>query len=503
MGVSLGCHCIQGVLPVASVYAWENQVSGFRRRLCLQMPPVDRKKMRNFRAFCHYWQRELFDPLPSSTDFSFDTWLKNAPYTQARKAELERIHGLIPYRWRKRDWRSHGRCKAFVKVEYYTNVGGMFKPPRIISSRTDYIKVIVGPIVHQIENAVFAQRWFIKHVGHPERPSHVRDKLVRSGNRYLSSDFTSYEASQLRAVMKACEFPFYRYMLRDCPRELAIISEFERICTGLNVLQMRDITCTIPARRMSGEMTTSLGNGILNLMLHMFVFAPHISPKDLLILVEGDDGLMSIPHNVPVPDVKRYAELGFRLKLEQSRDVSEASFCGCVYDPDDGLIITDPIDEILSFGWSIGQTYMVKDTRLKQLLMAKTYSLAYQYPGCPVLHAMARAYSRLCAGVQWIEILEKPYFNQWERTTLVSASKRNLATMLAKEPTIKTRLMMQECYGMTVGHQLQAEEYFNKLDSIKPIDLPFLTSYVGYAASEMNRYVRHLPKGTPLSAMAM
>jgi hypothetical protein len=241
------------------------------------------------------------------------------------------------------------------------------------------------------------------------------------------------------------------------------------------------------ARRQSGEMTTSLGNGISNLAMTAFLLRDVIDITRLRGVVEGDDGLFAIPkEHVDRVRPECYADFGFLIKSEWHDTVSDASFCGLVFDDKDLINIVNPVDEILSVGWSLGENIHASDRRIHDLLVAKTWSLAYEYSGCPIIFKMARWLSRTAGNVLNMEVFNSREWNEWDRWRIndMLRSERTIDSMLAVSPSIRSRLLMERIFGVSVGDQLSIEAYFDSLKVIQPIDLPLLHQYVSPAATD-------------------
>lgn len=490
--VSLGVHCLQGVLVVPQSKGLLNQECGLGFRLCRKMPPIRSRTIWQFRGYMRYFCKILFpQPLSPDTDFSASEWLKDTKYPLWRCAQLLKLVVDIPQRLTEAFFKKFGSCKAFIKLENYANgtvyEWGDYKPPRVISSRTDHVKVAVGPIIKAIEKVAYRCPFFIKHIPIPERPSYILQHVATEGCRYLSSDYTSFECGFTPAFMTACEFFFYRYMLSNCPEQLSNIRQFQKQCTGTNRVHMRDVSCYMRARRQSGEMTTSLGNGISNLAMTAFLLRDVIDITRLRGVVEGDDGLFAIPkEHVDRVRPECYADFGFLIKSEWHDTVSDASFCGLVFDDKDLINIVNPVDEILSVGWSLGENIHASDRRIHDLLVAKTWSLAYEYSGCPIIFKMARWLSRTAGNVLNMEVFNSREWNEWDRWRIndMLRSERTIDSMLAVSPSIRSRLLMERIFGVSVGDQLSIEAYFDSLKVIQPIDLPLLHQYVSPAATD-------------------
>ena len=71
--------------------------------------------------------------------------------------------------------------------------------------------------------------------------------------------------------MQAVEFVLYTYMLQHVIGGEHILGIMKEVLCGKNIVQNRYLDCIIEARRMSGEMNTSLGNRFSNLMFMAIV----------------------------------------------------------------------------------------------------------------------------------------------------------------------------------------------------------------------------------------
>jgi hypothetical protein len=220
---------------------------------------------------------------------------------------------------------------------------------------------------------------------------------------------------------------------------------------------------------MSGEMCTSLGNGFTNWALMSFAADYHNT--EVSGVVEGDDGLFTFKDNI-IPDEQFFAKLGFTVKLETVPSLAEAGFCGMYFDPNDKIVVADPVDPLANFGWFPTKYVHAKHTRYLELLRAKSYSLAYQYAGCPILQSLGQYGLRVTRHVDLRRYLNRDRnISGWEKEQLLEALS---AKIVAKEVPINTRLLVQQQFGITVRQQLEIEEYLDRLTRLQPLDLPQL-----------------------------
>jgi hypothetical protein len=190
--------------------------------------------------------------------------------------------------------------------------------------------------------------------------------------------------------MDAVEFELYRHCLSDDEHLEYMLS----ILSGINVITTRNgAKIRIKARRMSGEMNTSLGNGFTNLMIIKFFVHEynrgHANKIKIDGIVEGDDGLFVILGDVSSDTISEFYErLGFLLKVEQIPDPCKASFCGLTF-PESGQVVRDPRRFVQKFGWT-GSMVNGGPKLMDALLRAKALSAIYETPHCPIVGVLAR-----------------------------------------------------------------------------------------------------------------
>jgi len=410
------------------------------------------------KGFVARWLLTHLQPLATDQILDFDQWIEECPYTESRKDELREIeqelHGHRP------SFKQASKIKCFIKTEPYvpsldkTQGVGVLKNGRLIMSRSDYAKVILGPLIKSIENAVYDLHrddggvYFIKHVPVPERYLHVQ--ALRSDlDKFIVTDYTSFEASFSSEVMEAVECQLYRYMLQLRPQDADWAC---RVLTGNNHLVFRNsCSADIKGRRMSGDMCTSLGNGFTNLMLMHFA-AEEFGFK-VNGMVEGDDGIFALsdlPHGLS----EFFASLGFVIKLQEISDPCIGGFCGIVA-ADNGNI-KDPIRFLSSFGWT-HTCIEAGDRVMSQLLRAKALSAQYELPNCPVLRVIADRALQLTTGVE-------------PRFVLDGYHTAPVRPPPEFSPTPATRELFSELYGISPSLQLQLESRIRSSVELRWLD---------------------------------
>jgi len=211
--------------------------------------------------------------------------------------------------------------------------------------------------------------------------------------------------------------------------------------SGTQRIRMRSGTrAHAVARRMSGDMNTSLGNGFTNLMLALFL--ANEQGCSLHGFVEGDDGLF-VTNAKLTTDL--YKQLGFTIKMDVLDDPCRASFCGMIFG-DSHQIIRDPTKFLMTFGWT--HSHISGSTPLMmRLLRSKALSSVYETPNCPIVSALAR---RALAETEGFEPL---YTQDWYHVRPPSQF-----DILPFNPTPQTRALFSDHYNISVTTQLRIEE---------------------------------------------
>lgn len=435
--------------------------SGVIQRV-LRVPPTrDQRLMRQFKKFVKRWLRNNLTPVPV---MSFHQWIEtNNTYNTKRKQQLIDVYNSMS--GKRPTLYESGHVDSFVKTECYPE----FKYPRLINSRCDKFKVFAGPIFKTIENEVYKLPQFIKHIPIPDRAQLIAD-LKKAGMHYYNTDFTAFECHFTKEFLLECECALYEYMLQYSDDAKFITT----VLTGTNRARTRTgIRVNVQSRRMSGEMCTSLGNGFTNLMLFEYIrYVKNgfkIPPVPVSGFVEGDDGIFASDVVVTKED---YEKLGFTIKINEVDDPRKASFCGMIF-LTPGQVIKEPRKVFMSFGWTHSMICAGRKI-MDGLLRAKALSGVYEIGNCPILGVLFREALKRTRDVAPIFIKDGYHFYPDE------------IPLTKFEPTMETRVLFQEIYGVSVDTQLLCERMIleDRLDEIATIIAPtdhqlmYATNYV-------------------------
>lgn len=442
--------------------------AGVRARAAREPPVHCPHTRRRFRQFVRAWIRKNLTRLSQDTNLDFEYWLSKTGYSEARKAELRALYLEYPTLdsfGKKARWN-----KCFSKDEVYDKP----KHSREIYARHDMCKIFFGPTFKAIEDELYKIHHFIKHVPVKDRAKVIYDRLYCPGADYYATDHESFESVFTRELMEDCEFELYDYMTQMLPNHIEFMKEVHETLGGENVCTFKHFVVKIVATRMSGEMCTSLGNGFSNLMFMLFT-AEEKGCTNVDGFVEGDDGIFRC--NGEIPTKEDFEKLGLRIKLDRYTRISDASFCGLVFDEQDLLVVTDPRKVLASFGWTTNNYSRSKKSKLQALLRCKGLSYAYQYPGCPIISSLANYALKQTRSYDVRKIIDtNKSLDSYRREELIKALEycgKGKWDDIFVPPGEGTRALVAERYGIPKDLQLRIEEYLDGLSGTEELDLSF------------------------------
>lgn len=418
--------------------------NGMAKRLTRKLPVPDPFLLVELRDFV----KSQISMMPKVEIKDFEVWLAGTHYPENRKKQLREANKRLLAK--KPDSHSFTACSSFIKREIYES----YKHARLINSRSDEWKCWFGPRAKAMEGLVYDCGHFVKELTPKQRIARIKS-MDRPGCLVYGTDYTAYESHFTKEIMDVLEMQLYRQLLSESDFEIV-----ERVLAGTNVLRFRNgYEAQVAAKRMSGEMTTSLANGFSNLMVAKFIAMK--SKASLDVIVEGDDALMVCDR--PLRQ-ELYAACGFTVKLTSYPDVYHAAFCKLLVTKE-GHIVKDPRRVFQTFNWIDG--FNSAGTKVcRELLRAKAMSLAYDCPGCPILTQFARA------------VLEDT--DDCTPRFVVDGYHAPVPLVACEEVTNESRSLMEEVFGITLLTQRLIEECirdrnFHKIGEYLPSDGAVLT----------------------------
>ena len=467
MRKSLGCHFEGAALPVPDMNYGPDQIAGSVKRVAAEMPKINRTVLRKFKRFVKRWCiKNLSEHIFKNDEmFDFEEWIQNAPYELYRKDQLREVYK-----------NSQGRkpiftVKSFIKDEPYPE----YKHVRGIYSRHDDYKVRVGPFFKKLGDIIFNLKWFIKKIPVNDRPKWILEKFGDQPNIFCT-DFSQFEATFVKQLMSV-ELIVYRFLLKNNPRQKEIIDLITQGMMSSNHIQFYKWSMKLMCKRMSGEMSTSVSNGFMNLLMTHFLLEEK-GNKVYDSGIEGDDSINY--YDKQAPSTQDYEKLGARIKIEHPTDITEASFCGQIFDSSDLDNVVNPVEALVSFGWTKSQYLTSNDLTLKKLLKAKSLSLLYEYSGCPILRELALYGLRITNDIKIEEVyktMQRQKLSTYEREQwieLIDNFQEN--KVFNNTVKINTRKLVERKFNIPIKLQLEVEEYLRNKVDLSPIDYyPLMT----------------------------
>lgn len=480
-------------LPHPDTRSPEGLLRGYLGRMGRKLPPITIPGYHERLAHTtRSWiKRRGIEQISPDDTLAFEEWLETRNnYNAKRKEELRKINTEIVDLLERNDKGElkNFKVKLFCKDENYID----FKMNRGIYAREDVAKVFFGPACAKIEEILYRQPEFIKHIPVKDRGTYVFDMLFEEGARYVATDFSSYECHFDAARQNSCEFILYDHVLQPSVRGRIVVAIMREVLMGDNKVFSKYFAGLVSARRMSGEMTTSLGNGFSNLMMMTDIcLSLGIDWDDIIGVVEGDDGLFRFRGTAPT--AADFRACGCDIKLDAYNRISDASFCGLLFDETDKQVIKDPYDIICSIGLLSKQYSNARSGKKLALLRAKALSTLYQYPACPVIAEMSKHILRQTKHIDMRNVVEKcKSYDQWDRERYFEALKNHeydsdIAIGMG------TRLLFSELYGMSIDTQMRLEKYFRTATTLESFQDDYI-DYIISTSTTMSRWQTYYDK---------
>jgi len=463
--VALPFGRVPGIAPLSmDVNDAYTMMCGSKQRLFRRVPKADPAWLLKLKAFVKQWLDANVRPVEP---MDFEMWLLSTGYNEHRKQQLreafDKLQGGRPTLKQCRTVEMHGKRESYPE----------YKHARSINSRSDAFKAYSGPMFKAIEEELYRHPYFVKHMTPEERMERVLG-LRAEGSLCYATDFTAFESHFVPEVMDALELQLYNHCLVHYPEDAAIIA---RTLAGTNNMVTRfGLRAKCQGRRMSGDMCTSLGNGFSNLMLALFIANEKGAHLDGI--VEGDDGLFVVDKELSDAD---WLKLGFTIKISRVANPCAASFCGLIFGPD-RQVIRDPVRFLENFGWS--ESYITGSERVHmELLRAKSLSALHETPDCPIFGVIARQAHSITMGYA------ARFTDRWRALHTPEWAEKPFA------PTLATRVLFQDMYGVSVEQQLVIE------DKILRGDMNFsdMLRVHNHIQDYESRYVEHVSISSHLS----
>lgn len=440
----------------------DSLLTGIAKRMAYSPPKYDKKMRIKFRRFVKRWLRTNLEPIEENYSFDFEEWLASTNYPDWRKEEIRAAFPTDAYVKGEIDFNKDYfyKLNLFAKEEYYPE----YKHFRGIWARSDAAKGIAGPFFRRIEQALFKLPYFIKKVPKQDRPAYINEFMNNNYLRFQGTDYTSFESLFTTDMMDDCEFELYRYMSSRNPKAQLLCRLLFKIIATQNIADNRFFSVRVDAKRMSGEMNTSLGNGFSNLMFLLFAIH-HYKLEHSGPIIEGDDALVGLSDRIPD---EYYTKMGLNVKLEFVENISEGSFCGLVYDSEELTNIRDPREVLCTTPWVTRKYAFSNDNTYYSLLRSKALSLMFEYPRSPIIFKYGKKIFELLSSYEIVLSSESNYKYELSKNYYEQYMENNFPQ---GEPGPRTRLLMEKMFQVPVSLQLIIEAEIDSI-TIDNFDIP-------------------------------
>lgn len=305
--------------------------------------------------------------------------------------------------------------------------------------------------------------FFVKNIPVNDRPAYILRQVSGSG-RVLATDYSSYEASFTPLYCLSIEYEVYRYFGNG------MIAHY--ICKAFylfNTSIFMAFRVHILAKRMSGDVNTSLGNGVSNLITIQYIVFTKTKVLFSEIVIEGDDSLFNLPLGVNLTPAD-FALFGLKVKIEESHYPNLASFCGNIFDIEDLDVLVDPGRIFRRFGFIDTKYKNARKSIKLGLLRAYAFSIYYMYHGCPMVAELAKYLLRVTRGVHAnMKAVNVYRLAEGEK---IPASESKMFQLYPEYIGEGSRKIISLLYGYSRDEQLRVESYIASLNSLQPLIVP-------------------------------
>jgi hypothetical protein len=322
-----------------------------------------------------------------------------------------------------------------------------------------------GPVFKALET-YFLKRLpcFVKAVPLSERGQLIVDRLCVAGMMFLETDYSKFE-STFDEFFLELELSCWMELLKEHPIRFEFERDFRAIIASPNTVRYKYALVRGLTARMSGEMNTSIGNGLMNMLMYLFIM--HKAQVDWVIAIwraffEGDDGLSATDPD-HLPNFEMWNNLGCQITPKLSHSISETDFCSQIFTESSYDTLADPLKILANFGWSSAKYVGARKGRKMELLRAKSLSFLWQYPNSPIVASLARYGLAVTSHVAMDRFFEKErkvsqYDMEWYKMAYDALMVKVPDTNISND----SRMLVMERFGVSCDEQIRVEKYLDE-----------------------------------------
>lgn len=339
--------------PIAFSSNIINEKAAIEARILKETPEPEDKLIDDFQKWV---KRNLFQLFPKTKkrrikSLSFEEYLLNSNASPGVKKTLQQTYDRMVkdgYNCNKKLSKSviNKWCerKSFVKVEnllYKTDKGVKDKPPRLIQGAQPEFIVLVGPWISALQKSI-KEDWncnnFICFTSGVD--SRKAAKLATKFDKWLEDDVSHWDASCCEKLLKFEHWLFSKFGIPIAVSQL-IQKNINTKGKTTHKIKYKRKGC-----RKSGDPYTSLGNSILNGLIHLYIYCT-LTKKSvararlcITMLVQGDDNLLNMSSGEAEINWKQeMAKFGFEAVAVYKTERSLVEFCSMrMYSVKEGVV---------------------------------------------------------------------------------------------------------------------------------------------------------------------
>jgi hypothetical protein len=456
--------------PVCFESNFHNELSAVHHRILKPTLQPNLARIKRYFSFVKQNFSDLFPRMGHIVPLSFEQYLKGSNAKPGVKRTLQKTYDelvsagysptYVPSVEELKKWTVRS---SFVKVEnlcYRSPCGIKCKAPRLIQGASPYLIVIVGPWVAAMQ-LVLKRRWGLSNsflLSGGLNSKQVATFLSGdSHHKYLEDDVSAWDASVCSELLFV---NIFIYSEMGAPVAVLLImyaDVFTRGYTLYGIFYFR------PGMVKSGNPDTYIGNCIINILVHVFIYHEATGHTLSQIRIEirmvacGDDNAMRLPVTVNIDWQKNMSEFGFESVALVREHLWQLEFCSCRV-----VNVRDKYGPCVAFAPKIGKLiskmmYFHSLPQVPRLQLVRGVALGLQqWCFLPPISALVQFYLARTAGVE--PIFVKQYLDH------------RMHLPFQAETTDQTWVDLYCIYGWTNRDQkeLERELYSSSLDAPLP-----------------------------------
>lgn len=343
-------------LPIAFAPNKINEFAALKARVLKDTPLADKLVLEDFHSWLKRNYKRIF-PITSHSKIKpleFSKYLQNSNASPGVKKKLYRQNMKFEQEGINHDTKlTYTQIKkwcmreSFVKTEnlnYRTPNGILDKSPRLIQGGKKEFICIVGPWISALQNYI-KQDWNCKNFICFTSGVKARDaaKLVSQFPIWMEDDVSAWDASCCEKLLEIEAWLFQKF---GAPR--AVLQLIQKNVNTIGITS-RGLLYWRKGCRKSGDPYTSLGNSILNGLIHLYIYCKHHKigikkcRKIFHMLVQGDDSLINLKEVDSINWKHEMLKFGFKSIGTYKHHMDDVEFCSSRFYKNNKEITFGPI----------------------------------------------------------------------------------------------------------------------------------------------------------------